>query len=534
MTARRHQLFQIPRAIAWVVAVFALALAAAASLAAAQAAPDAFYLSLLRDGKAEMLRGDAVGAKKSFRLACFGFLEQPVLLAEGLVRLGLAEAALNDQEAFVATFSRLAEVEERFAAYAPAALSADERRAFEDRALEWATPEVLRSLPSFAPLLARKSEVDFARLAPRERTRELEKRSAAEPGNARWKVLLAQDEAAGDHMARVLARLEGVPDAAENGAAGCLRGRALADLERCEAAVVALAACATVTSDALLAEAQVHCLVALERFDAARAFAAGIVRPAAEAAAVRKAIARIPEPPAAPAAKVQAPAKAAKVEVPAKEKGPVKEKGRPAVDPVPAPAPKAQKEPVKSGPAAAKPVVEEPKGPVKGEAAPASVAKTAPPRPAAVQAVPAAEAAPISAPAGPKPGAGALTADEERVVADARGMLKAVEDRDELRRGFTLLQPVADRLPGRSDLQLLAGEIAYRAGLWTAGGAYFKRSTPSGTGPVDPTLRFYYAVCLYEAGDFAGAAQAASTGLEKLQRLPFVDGYLAKIRAAHP
>ena len=172
-----------------------LALLGVAS-AQAQAAPDAFYLALLRDGKAEMLRGDAVAAKKSFRLASFGFLEHPVLLAEGLVRLGLAQAALNDQEEFIATFSRLAEVEERFSAYGAAALSADERRAFEEKALDWVTPEGLRSLPSFAPLLARKTEVDFAKLSPRERTRELEKRSAAEPANSRWKVLLARDDAA--------------------------------------------------------------------------------------------------------------------------------------------------------------------------------------------------------------------------------------------------------------------------------------------------------------------------------------------------
>ncbi len=65
--------------------------------------------------------------------------------------------------------------------------------------------------------------------------------------------------------AKALGRLEGVPDAAEQGSAGCLRGRALARLKRCDEAVVALAACATATSDALLAEAQLTCLVALER-----------------------------------------------------------------------------------------------------------------------------------------------------------------------------------------------------------------------------------------------------------------------------
>lgn len=113
-------------------------------------------------------------------------------------------------------------------------------------------------------------------------------------------------------------------------------------------------------------------------------------------------------------------------------------------------------------------------------------------------------------------------------------MLQTVENRDELRRGVGLVQPVADRLPERSDLQLLTGEIAYRAGLWTTGAEYFRRSTPGGKGPTDPTLRFYYAVCRYEAGDFAGAAEVVATGLEKLQRPPFVESYLQKIRAAHP
>ena len=120
------------------------------------------------------------------------------------------------------------------------------------------------------------------------------------------------------------------------------------------------------------------------------------------------------------------------------------------------------------------------------------------------------------------------------MVAAAQGMLKTVENRDELRQGLALVQPVADRLPARSDLQLLAGEIAYRSGLWTTGADYFRRSTPERLGPSDPTQRFYYAVCLYESGDRAGAAAVAATGLEKLQRPPFVEGYLAKIRAAAP
>ena len=494
----------------------------ATSAAAQQAGPDAFYLALLRDGKSEMLRGDTIAAKKSFRLACFGFLEQPVILAEGLVRLGLAEAALSDREAFVATFARLAEVEERFAAYAPAALAAEERRAFEEKALEWVTPELLRSLPTFAPLLARKSAVDIAKLSPRDRTRELEKRAAAEPGVPRWRVLLAEEDAAAERWAKVLARLEGVPDATASESAGrtagCLRGRALAASKRCEEAVVPLAACAATTSDPGLAEAQLTCLVALDRIDAARELAAKIVRPAAESPAVRKAIARIPEPrvekaPVERAAPTAAP--------PAKDVAPVVEPKK--SEPRKSESRKA--EPTKAGPTQAEPTKVEPK-----KAEPKKVEPA--PKPAETSPSPAA-----SAPAPAKPGPAnltALTADEERIVADARVLLKTVEDREALRRGFVLVRPVAERLPGRSDLQLLAGEIGYRAGLWSAGAEYFKRSTPGGRGPVDPTQRFYYAVCLYEAGDFAGAAEVAATGLEKLQRPPFVESYLQKIRAARP
>ena len=76
-----------------------------------------------------------------------------------------------------------------------------------------------------------------------------------------------------------------------------------------------------------------------------------------------------------------------------------------------------------------------------------------------------------------------LTAEEERIVADARTLLKKEENRDVLRSGLAVVRPVADRLPGRADLQLLVGEIAYRAGLWTTGAEYLKRSTPGGRGP---------------------------------------------------
>ena len=76
-----------------------------------------------------------IGPELCLRLAGYDGPGQPVILAEGLVRLGLAESALADREAFVANFTRLAEVEERFAAYGAAALSAATRLERRNRSM---------------------------------------------------------------------------------------------------------------------------------------------------------------------------------------------------------------------------------------------------------------------------------------------------------------------------------------------------------------------------------------------------------------
>jgi hypothetical protein len=53
-------------------------------------------------------------------------------------------------------------------------------------------------------------------------------------------------------------------------------------------------------------------------------------------------------------------------------------------------------------------------------------------------------------------------------------------------------------------------------------------------GPKDATQRFYMAVCLYESGDRPSAAAIAASGLEKLPRSPFVEGYLKKLAGGAP
>jgi hypothetical protein len=106
-------------------------------------------------------------------------------------------------------------------------------------------------------------------------------------------------------------------------------------------------------------------------------------------------------------------------------------------------------------------------------------------------------------------------------------MLSAV-NREQVEGELARVRPLADRYPADAELSALTGELGYRAGLWSVGSAYLSRLGPSG--PADPTLRFYLAVCQYESGDRAAAARTAASGLEKLPRSSFVDGYLKKIQ----
>lgn len=94
-------------------------------------AADPFYENLLAKGTDQLRRRDFAAAARTLRLACFGLLEEPERLADGLVRLGLAQGSVGDREAFAETFRRLAEAEERFGAYARASISDEVRAEFE-------------------------------------------------------------------------------------------------------------------------------------------------------------------------------------------------------------------------------------------------------------------------------------------------------------------------------------------------------------------------------------------------------------------
>ncbi len=105
-----------------------LALVPTFILGAATPADD-FYLVRLQAGKAEAAAGRPYEAIDDLKIASFGFLDQPVLLVEGLSRLALAQAAAGRNEDAEATLRRMVEIEKRYHGWAEADLEPETRAA---------------------------------------------------------------------------------------------------------------------------------------------------------------------------------------------------------------------------------------------------------------------------------------------------------------------------------------------------------------------------------------------------------------------
>lgn len=115
---------------------------------------DPFYENLLAKGTDQYNRRDVAAAARTLRLACFGLLEEPERLADGLMRLGLAQGAAGEREAFAETFRRLVEVEERFGGYGQAPIPDAVRAEFERLARELLPASTLAASSGFAGLAA--------------------------------------------------------------------------------------------------------------------------------------------------------------------------------------------------------------------------------------------------------------------------------------------------------------------------------------------------------------------------------------------
>ena len=105
-------------------------------------------------------------AVDQFRIACFGLLDQPVVLTEGLVRLALAQEAAGRKADATATLHRFLEIEKRFSGYARARLDGPTRAAFETLLKSHVSAEVLAAVPSMSGAPPKAGAAPETRKAP--------------------------------------------------------------------------------------------------------------------------------------------------------------------------------------------------------------------------------------------------------------------------------------------------------------------------------------------------------------------------------
>jgi Flp pilus assembly protein TadD len=123
-----------------------------------------------------------------------------------------------------------------------------------------------------------------------------------------------------------------------------------------------------------------------------------------------------------------------------------------------------------------------------------------------------------------------LPASEEGSEAEIRRLVAGARSADDFVEPLRLARELADRYPRLRDVQHLAAEIAYRASRWSEAVEFFGRGgTPSAE---RPELSFYEAVARFETGDLAGARAALERALPQIQRTPFVERYVSRIRGS--
>ena len=505
---------------------------------AASAATDPFYLDLLREGIQSYDRADYAVAAKRLHLACFGLLDEPGPLVGCLTRLGLAEAAAGNADAFRDTFRRIVEVEDRFGAYGKADLPPEVRAIFEQRALAAIPAPTLEAIPAFKPLLAHKLEAQIAALPPRERRSQLEQRLAREPKSVTWNLLLADLDLSEGKTAPAVARAEQVAALApQEPRALCLRGLARATGNRCREALADLEPCYLCAREVRYATALLGCRVELGQWRQADEQVRSLpqeFKKDRKLAALAQQVAKHPLETGTPASG-GAPATA--------DMAP-KAGGAPArPEPSSHVAEKAGAQAsadVRGKPAGAAPP--SPRG-AAGAAASQGTAPSTASTAAGAQTPRAGSQAPAigsQVAAGPTPGgspaaspqaagippARPLSAAEREAMARSERLLTANSTGD-LREALRLARQLADAHPDSKEAQYLAGEAAYRNSRWTEAAAYFRRGgTP---GDDHPELLFYMAVAFYEAGDQPGAASALRRSLPNLQKTPYVESYAKRI-----
>lgn len=464
------------------LAVAALLLAAGPLLAS-----DPFYLGMLRRGTDAFNRRDFPEAVRLLRIACFGFLEEPELLVDGLTRLGLAQLEVGDREAFRTTFERVQEVEARFGAYSKAQLAPEQRAAFESAVVRSVPAAALQADPTFARLLPTPEE-RLAKLPPKQRRSELERLAAQEPAAIRWPLMLAELELGEDRPGQAARHAEtALRLAPDNAEALRLHGLALAADRRCAAALVELERLPDAARDSRVQVAVLTCLAELDRWQDAVAFGQSLPGELAARSDVAKLLRKARDEVERQAARAS--------------------RRAPTAAPTPEPSPAATPEPAPERP-------QDPE--LTNPPTPPPPTPTAPSHRRSSRPTPAPSATPGRAEA-------VLSAEAKAVLAQAQELVRS----NELLRAFGLARQVADANPAAADAQRVAGEMAYRIARWADAVRYFRQA--GGVPDSEPQRQFYFAVALYETGEPAEAARELRRCVGVLERTPFVDEYVRKI-----
>lgn len=467
-------------------------------LPAALAAAEPFYQARLEEGIRAYASGGYDTAVRDLRIACFGLLDEPQPLARGLTYLALAQAETGDREAFATSFRRILEAEQRFQAYSEAELAPAVRQAFEARLERWDALETLSSVPAFAAVARRMLEARIVAMPPPERRQELERRLAAAPDDAVWRLLMAELELAAGNFEAAATAADPVAAREPEGSprlpwALCIRGRAQAAVGDCASALRNLPACTRVSLGVDVAEIQLQCYAQLGDWKRGMVLLSELPPDRRQSPAIRR-LAKLFE-------------RERRLEIRTIRRAPA---------PVPA----------GGEPTAADAMADEPSGVGEPNAPTAAAAEpldaVAPPDVAESPTVESPTATPPVAAAPP-----AASPDLATRVAEARGVLRSSSSREELTAVFERMRGLADRQPENPELQVLVAEISYRLRRWSEVVAYFER----GGSASAPDQQFYLAVALYETGDRAAAARALDLCLPNLEETAVVRGYVEKIRA---
>ena len=486
-------------------------------------AADPFYTNLLRDGIAASERGDFQEAQDLLRLANFGFLDEPNLLAEGLARLSLTHARAGDPDEFRSTFRKLMEIENQFEAYSKNSFPPSLQSSFVETVRNLVPEAELSTFPAFADLAKEKAVERIAALPKSQRREALSERAQIEPEEPKWRLQLAKltlEEGLRQEALPLLDQL--ISEGKESEQAHCLRGQTLAEMQRCTEAITDLTICPETRLQARFASPLVSCLTEMESWEQANATLLALepsVRSQREFTRLGR---RIEKGLKRQEAQRQEELEASGEDLADLASEPVArdENHLPSFDP-PA-ASMDQKSPAASQVATQR-VPDDPRLEGEDVARRAAEEKGGGRRPtSASQNTELTPPAPRTSPA-PKN----LSSEDEARLVEARSLLSNAKKVADLEPALTLAQSVADAFPQSRRAQHLVAEIAYRGSLWEKSATYFRRGGDPGDNR--PNLLFFMAISFYESGDPVAAEGALERALPKLQRTSFVEDYIEKI-----